>query len=76
MTKRIGTVKFWLEATGYGFLIPPDGGSGPDIFIHLKECRKAGIGTPLKPGQKIAYEIGSPDPNKKPMAMRLEAVDE
>jgi CspA family cold shock protein len=49
-----GTVKWFNEAKGFGF-IQPDAG-GPDVFVHISAVERAGI-PDLNEGQKIAYEI-------------------
>ena len=36
-----GTVKWYNQEKGYGFIQLPDGGK--DVFIHVKELQKAGI---------------------------------
>jgi CspA family cold shock protein len=48
-----GTVKFFNEQKGFGF-IAVDGG-GPDIFVHISELEKSGIQT-LREGQKVSFE--------------------
>ena len=50
-----GTVKWFNEKKGYGFIIPDDGGD--DLFVHHSEI-KAGNGASLDEGQKVEYEIG------------------
>lgn len=49
-----GTVKWFNEQKGYGF-IQPDNGS-KDIFVHISAVERAGLRT-LKEGQKISFEI-------------------
>lgn len=49
-----GTVKWFNEQKGYGFIQPADGGK--DIFVHISAVQKAGLRT-LKEGQKISYEL-------------------
>jgi CspA family cold shock protein len=55
-----GTVKWFNEQKGYGF-IQPDGG-GEDIFVHISAVEKAGMRT-LREGQKINFDIQQ-DPKK------------
>ena len=49
-----GTVKFFNEAKGFGF-IQADAG-GDDLFIHISNINPS-EGT-LMEGQKVSYEIG------------------
>ncbi len=49
-----GTVKWFNDAKGFGF-ITPDGG-GEDLFAHFSEINMQGFKT-LKEGQKVTFEI-------------------
>jgi len=41
-TKRQrGKIKLFNETSGYGFIIPDDGGE--DVFLHAQVCRRCGI---------------------------------
>ena len=50
----IGTVKFFNESKGFGF-IAPEGGA-KDVFVHATAVQAAGMNT-LNEGQKIAFDI-------------------
>jgi len=50
----IGTVKFFNEAKGYGFIAPENG--GPDSFVHISAVERAGMRT-LEQNQRINYEV-------------------
>lgn len=50
----VGTVKFFNEAKGFGFIQPESGGD--DLFIHISNIDPS-EGT-LSEGQKVSYEIG------------------
>ena len=50
----IGTVKFFNDTKGYGF-IQPDGG-GKDAFVHMTAVEQAGMRT-LREGQRLSYEL-------------------
>lgn len=50
----LGTVKWFSNAKGYGF-IEPEGG-GEDIFAHFSAIEAEGYRT-LKEGQKVEYEV-------------------
>jgi CspA family cold shock protein len=49
-----GTVKWFNDAKGFGF-IKPDGG-GEDLFAHFSEIQGSGFKT-LKEGQKVDFEV-------------------
>ena len=57
-----GTVKWFNDAKGYGF-ITPDGG-GEDLFAHFSAINMPGFKT-LKEGQKVSFEITSGNQGKK-----------
>ena len=50
----IGTVKFFNEAKGYGF-IQPDTGDG-DAFVHITAVEQAGLQT-LRQDQRLSYDM-------------------
>jgi len=48
-----GTVKFYNDRKGFGF-IQPDGG-GKDVFVHASALERAGM-TRLADGQKVIFD--------------------
>jgi len=50
----IGTVKFFNDSKGYGF-IAPDGG-GQDAFVHISAVENSGMRT-LRENQRVSYEL-------------------
>ncbi len=48
-----GTVKWFNESKGYGFITPQDGGK--DVFVHHSAIQGAGFKT-LSEGQSVVYE--------------------
>ena len=52
----IGTVKWFNEQKGYGFIQPDDGGK--DVFVHISAVERAGL-KGLNDNQKIGYELQS-----------------
>jgi cold shock protein len=50
-----GTVKFFNEQKGYGFIVRDDGG-GKDVFVHVSAVQRAGIDT-LREGDRVRFEV-------------------
>ena len=50
----MGTVKWFNETKGYGFIQPDTG--GPDVFVHISAVEQAGM-RGLVEGQKISFEV-------------------
>ncbi len=67
----IGTVKFFNESRGYGFIAPEDGSK--DAFVHISAMERAGISS-LSEGQKVEYEL-QPGRDGKSSAENLKLVD-
>ena len=53
-TMATGTVKWFNDAKGYGFITPDDGGE--DLFAHFSAINMQGFKT-LKEGQKVSFEV-------------------
>ena len=50
----IGTVKFFNDSKGYGFIAPETGGN--DAFVHISAVEKSGMRT-LRENQRVSYEL-------------------
>lgn len=50
----IGTVKFFNDSKGYGFVAPEDGGN--DAFVHISALERSGMRT-LQKDQRISYDL-------------------
>lgn len=53
-----GTVKWFNEAKGFGFLSQDDGGD--DVFVHFSAIQVDGFKT-LSEGQKVTFEVEQGD---------------
>jgi CspA family cold shock protein len=49
--RQIGTVKWFNDAKGFGFISPE---SGDDVFVHFRSIQGNGFKT-LKEGQKVSF---------------------
>ncbi len=49
-----GTVKWFNEAKGFGFISQDDGGA--DVFVHFSAIQGGGFKT-LAEGQPVTYEV-------------------
>ena len=67
-----GTVKFFNESKGYGF-IAPDGG-GNDAFVHISAVERAGMRS-LRENQRISYEVQQ-DQRGKMAAVNLKSAED
>ena len=63
-----GTVKFFNEAKGYGFIAPESGGD--DAFVHISAVERAGMRT-LSQNQRVTYELET-DKRGKTSAVNLQ----
>ncbi|EWG98781.1 cold-shock protein [Halomonas sp. DQ26W] len=49
-----GTVKWFNDTKGFGFISPDD--SGDDLFAHFSEIQADGFKT-LQDGQKVSFDV-------------------
>lgn len=66
MTTETGTVKWFNESKGFGFIAPDNGGK--DLFAHFKEIQGTGFKT-LAEAQRVEYEVAQGQ--KGPQATRI-----
>ncbi|MEO0981895.1 MAG: cold-shock protein [Pseudomonadota bacterium] len=48
-----GTVKFYNDQKGFGFIAPDDGGK--DVFVHATALERSGVAN-LREGQKVSFD--------------------
>jgi CspA family cold shock protein len=65
-----GTVKWFNDAKGFGFLTPDDGGE--DLFVHFSGINMPGFKT-LAEGQRVSFEVI--DGPKGKQAANIQAAD-
>lgn len=66
-----GTVKWFNDQKGFGFIQPDAGGA--DVFVHISAVERSGLGS-IKEGQKIGYELERDARNGKMSAGQLVAA--
>ncbi len=66
-----GTVKWFNEQKGYGFIQPDNGGK--DVFVHISAVERSGLRS-LAEGQKISYELQADRRTGKTSAVNLQAA--
>ena len=62
-----GTVKWFNDAKGYGFIAPEDGSK--DLFVHHTGIDEDGYRS-LEEGQKVSYESTAGDKGPKAVSVR------
>jgi CspA family cold shock protein len=68
----IGTVKFFDDHKGYGFIRPDEGGN--DAFVHISAVERSGMRS-LRQDQRVSYDLQQ-DQRGKTSAENLKAVEE
>ena len=64
-----GTVKFYNDQKGFGFIQPDNGGA--DAFVHISAVERSGL-RGLQEGQKISYELQADRRTGKESAVNLQ----
>ncbi|MBC8446151.1 MAG: cold-shock protein [Chloroflexi bacterium] len=66
---KIGQVKWFNDAKGYGFIAQED---GPDVFVHFSDIAGSGRRS-LREGQRVSFRIGQGQ--KGPAAQEVTPLD-
>lgn len=64
-----GTVKWFNDQKGYGFIQPDEGGN--DVFVHISAVEKAGING-LTEGQKVSFDLQRDEKKGKDSAANIQ----
>ncbi|WP_300526966.1 cold-shock protein [Maricaulis sp.] len=67
-----GTVKFFNQSKGFGFITPDEGGA--DVFVHITAVQASGL-PGLDDGQKVTFETEPDRRGKGPKAVNLQLAD-
>lgn len=67
--KQLGTVKWFNDAKGFGFITPDN--STEDLFAHFSAIQMEGFKT-LKEGQRVSFELA--DGPKGKLALNITRV--
>jgi cold shock protein len=66
-----GTVKWYNDQKGYGFIQPDNGGK--DVFVHVTALERAGL-RGLAEGQKVSYDVEADRRSGKESATNLKTA--
>ncbi|MBB4067427.1 cold-shock protein [Gellertiella hungarica] len=66
-----GTVKFFNQDKGFGF-ITPEGGA-KDVFVHISALQASGMQT-LRDGQQVTFDTEPDRMGKGPKAVNIQAA--
>jgi CspA family cold shock protein len=69
--RQNGTVKFFNQAKGYGFIAPE--GGGKDVFVHITAVQHSGI-PELKDGMKLSFEVQADKKGRGLQAVELQLM--
>lgn len=69
---QTGTVKFFNNDKGFGFIKPDDGGA--DIFVHISALQSSGLAS-LAENQKVSFDTEPDRRGKGPKAVNLSVAE-
>jgi cold shock protein len=67
-----GTVKFFRQDKGFGFIARDEGGA--DVYVHRSELEKSGL-VSLMDGQKVNFDVELDTKSGKPRAVNVHIVE-
>jgi len=68
--RQKGTVKFFNQTKGFGFITPDDGGK--DVFVHITAVERSNVGA-LSENRRVSFETEPDKRGKGPKAVNLQA---
>lgn len=68
-----GTLKFFNQNKGFGFIAPDEGGK--DIFVHASALERSGVPTQLEDGTRMSFETEDDQRGRGPQAVNLTLLD-
>lgn len=66
-----GTVKWFNEQKGFGFIQPESGGA--DVFVHISAVQRAGL-VGLNEGQRVSFELEKDKRSGKMAATQIQSL--
>lgn len=66
--RRTGTVRFFDQDRGFGFIAPDDGSA--DVFVHVADAERSGLPV-VDEGMKLSFAMREARPGKGPKAVEL-----
>ena len=66
-----GTVKWFNEQKGFGFIQPESGGA--DVFVHISAVQRAGLAG-LNEGQRVSFELEKDKRSGKMAATQIQSL--
>ncbi len=67
--RQTGTVKFFNQSKGFGFVQPDDGTA--DVFLHVSDVERSGLPV-VDQGMRISFEVLPDKKGKGPKAVNLQ----
>ena len=71
--RQNGTLKFFNNDRGFGFITPESGGK--DVFVHISAIERSGL-QQLAEGTKLSFETEDDRRGRGPQAVNLQIVEE
>jgi CspA family cold shock protein len=69
--RQNGTVKFFNQAKGFGFIAPE--GGGKDVFVHITAVQRSGV-PELSEGTRVSFDVEPDSRGRGPQAVNLQLI--